>query len=108
MTEETRGDRAAYLRTALLAGTGIGMLHALGAHAEEQTAVTGPNREEVYIFGQRDAYKLDASSLPKLAVPLIDAPQSIDTISEQVLQDRAVTDFNEALHNVPGVTIGAG
>ncbi len=112
MTDETRGG-AACLRTALLAGTGIGMLHVGGVYAEEAAAEAPPaNRgalEEVYVFGRKDAYKPDTSSnLPKLTVPIIDVPQSIDTISGQELQDRAVTDFNQALRTVPGITIGAG
>src|SRR5262249_21287336 len=64
--------------------------------------------EEVYVFGRKDAYKQDTSTLPKLTAPIIDVPQSINTISEQELQDRAITDLNQALHTVPGVTIGAG
>ena len=59
-------------------------------------------------FGQKDAYKLNKSGLPKLAVPLIDVPQSINTISAQEMQDRAVMDLNQALKTVPGITIGAG
>jgi catecholate siderophore receptor len=109
MTDDSRGGR--FRTAALLAGTGIGMLHINGAHADDATAETPPNRgslEEVYVFGTRDAYKQDTSTLPKLAVPIIEVAQSINTISEQELQDRAVTDLNQALHTVPGVTIGAG
>ena len=51
---------------------------------------------------------MDASSLSKLAVPMIDVAQSINTISAQEMQDRAVVDMNQALKTVPGVTIGAG
>lgn len=110
MTTENRGGSGCF-RSVLLAGTGIGMLQIPGAYAEDSTTDSPPNRgalEEVYVFGQRDAYKVDSSSLPKLTVPIIEAPQSIDTITEQVLQDRAVTDLNQALHTVPGITIGAG
>jgi len=98
MTDDARGGNGCLRTAALLAGTGIGMLHVNGALAQE----------EVHIFGTKDAYQPDRSSLSKLAVPVIDVPQSIDTISAQELQDRAVTDFNQALHTVPGVTIGAG
>jgi catecholate siderophore receptor len=98
MSDDTRSANGRLRTAALLAGTGIGLLHINGAHSQE----------EVYIFGTRDAYKPDMSSLSKLTVPVIEVPQSIDTISAQELQDRAVTDFNQALHTVPGVTIGAG
>ena len=36
-------------------------------------------------------------SLSRLTQPLLDTPQSIDVISDQVLQDRAITDLNNAL-----------
>ena len=111
MMDATRGGNAR-LRSVLLAGTGIGMLGVSTVYAEDSTASPSPSStsglEEVYVFGTRDAYKVDTSSLGKLSTPLIDVPQSIDAISEQELQDRAVMDFNEALRTVPGVTIGAG
>ncbi len=111
MTDENRGGNAR-LRSVLLAGTGIGMLGVSTVYAEDSTASPPPGRasslEEVHVFGSRDAYKVDTSTLGKLTTPLIDVPQSVDAISEQELQDRGVTDFNQALHTVPGVTIGAG
>jgi len=113
MTNETQ-RRSGNLRTvALLAGTGIGVLQVNGVYAaESESAADVPaNRdalEQVTVFGQKDAYKLDSSGLSKLAVPLIDVAQSINTISAQEMQDRAVMDLNQALKTVPGITIGAG
>jgi catecholate siderophore receptor len=111
MTDDTRGVSGRLRTAALLAGTGIGVLHLNGAYADD-AADAPPNRgsgmEEVYIFGQKDAYKKESSSLSKLTAPVVDVPQSIDVITEQELQDRAVTDLNQALKSVPGVTIGAG
>ena len=110
MIDETRGSRR-YLRKVLLAGTGIGVLHAAGVYADDPATGTPANRnpqDVIYVFGRRDSYKVDASSVQKLTVPIIDVPQSIDTISGQVLQDRAVSNLNDALRTVPGITIGAG
>src|SRR6185437_4864841 len=103
MTADRRGTA---LRKVLVAGTGLGVLQAVVVHAQDSTASSNQAKEEVYIFGQRDAYKTDTSSLAKLVTPIIDTPQSIDTISQQVLQDRGVTDFNQALKTVPGITLG--
>ena len=111
MTDETQRGNSSLRTVALLAGTGIGVLHVNGVYAAESAADAPPNHdalEQVTVFGQKDAYKLDLSGLLKLAVPLIDVPQSINTISAQEMQDRAVMDLNTALHTVPGVTIGAG
>jgi catecholate siderophore receptor len=111
MTDQTSNGRSSLRTVALLAGTGIGVLHLNGANAAESAADVPSNQnalEQVTVFGQRDSYKKDASSLTKLAVPLLDVAQSIDTISAQQMQDRAVMDLNQALKTVPGVTIGAG
>jgi catecholate siderophore receptor len=103
MTFDKRGSRR--FGPVLLAGAGLGILQAPGIHAQEARTASS---DDVYVFGTRDAYKNDTSSLGKLAVPLIDVPQSVDTVSEQVMQDRAISDLNAALKNVPGITIGAG
>ncbi len=111
MTDETPRASNSLRTVALLAGTGIGVLQLNGVYAAEPAAETPANQnalEQVTVFGQKDAYKMDASSLSKLAVPLIDVAQSINTISAQEMQDRAVVDMNQALKTVPGVTIGAG
>jgi catecholate siderophore receptor len=111
MTDETPRSSNGLRTVALLAGTGIGVLQLNGVHAAEPAAETPAKQnalEQVTVFGQKDAYKMDASSLSKLAIPLIDVAQSINTISAQEMQDRAVVDMNQALKTVPGVTIGAG
>src|SRR5258707_2707217 len=112
MTDEIPGGRKGLRSVALLAGTGIGVLQLQGVYAAEPAADAPPPGqnavEQVTVFGQKDAYKIDTSSLSKLAVPLIDVSQSINTISAQEMQDRAVMDLNQALKTVPGVTIGAG
>ena len=110
MTAENRGGNGRF-RSVLLAGTGLGMLQAHSAYADDQKTDTSANRgsvQEVYVLGDKDAYKVNTSSLSKLTTPIEDTPQSIATVTEQVMQDRAVTDLNQALRNVPGITIGAG
>lgn len=64
--------------------------------------------EVVVVDRSRDSYTLDESTLGKFTEPLRDTPQSIITISEQLLQDRAAMSLNEALRTVPGITLGAG
>lgn len=111
MNDETPRASNSLRTVALLAGTGIGVLHLHGTHAAESATDAPVNQnalEQVTVFGRKDAYKMDASSPSKLAVPLIDVAHSINTISAQEMQDRAVADMNAALKTVPGVTIGAG
>jgi catecholate siderophore receptor len=110
MDGENRGANGRF-RSVLLAGTGLGILQAHSAYAEDPKTDPSLDRgsvQEVYVLGERDAYKVDTLSLSKLTTPILDTPQSIATVTEQVMQDRAVTDLNQALRNVPGITIGAG
>jgi catecholate siderophore receptor len=96
------------LRVTLLAGSGL--LATLPAHAQSLAANnTAQQPETVLIEGQRPTdYAVRASALPKLTEPLVDTPQSIDTISRQLLRDRAVSNLNDAFRSVPSITIGAG
>ena len=48
------------------------------------------------------------SSLQKLTQPLIDTPQSITTVPQKTLADQGVTNLNDALRMVPGISLGAG
>jgi catecholate siderophore receptor len=110
MSADNRGATKLF-RSVLLAGTGLSILQAHSAYAEDPRADDAVDRgdlQEVRVLGQRDAYKKDVTSLAKLTTPVVDTPQSIATVTQQVMQDRAVTDFNQALRNVPGITIGAG
>jgi catecholate siderophore receptor len=109
MTDDTSRAASGLRTIALLAGTGIGVLHLNAGYAAETDASSSHGTlDQVTVFGQKDAYTLDASGLLRLGVPLLDVPQSVNTISAQEMQDRAVMDLNTALHTVPGVTIGAG
>lgn len=47
-------------------------------------------------------------SLTKLTQPMIETPQSISTVSADELSDRGITNLNDALRGVPGITLGAG
>jgi outer membrane receptor for monomeric catechols len=98
MTDESQGGRKGLRTVALLAGTGISVLHLHAARAAG-AADTPANQnalEQVTVFGRKDAYKIDTSGLSKLAVPLLDVAQSINTVSQQEMQDRAVVDLNNA------------
>ncbi|HEV2702815.1 MAG TPA: TonB-dependent receptor plug domain-containing protein, partial [Steroidobacteraceae bacterium] len=110
MSADNRGGNR-FFRSVLLAGTGLGMLQAHSAFADDPKTDAATDRDslpEIYVLGQRDAYKVDTTSVSKLTTPILDTPQSIATVSQQLMQDRAVNDLNQALHNVPGITIGAG
>ena len=102
----------------LLASLLAGSVLALPALAGEATqpgevqvagAAPAPPPETVIIQGQRpEDYRVGIPLLPRLTEPLIDTPQTITVIPEQVLRDRAITNINDALRTVTGISIGAG
>jgi catecholate siderophore receptor len=109
---------AAGLLATLLAGSALGIVLTLPAAAAETTqpsevqvagAAPAPAPETVIIQGQRpEDYRVGIPLLPRLTEPLIDTPQTITVIPEQVLRDRAISNINDALRTVTGISIGAG
>lgn len=53
-------------------------------------------------------YQTDQSTLPKLTQPLLDTPQSVDTVPRQLMDDQGVTTMRDALRNVAGISLAAG
>ena len=90
----------------LLMGTSLATasLVALGTPALSQTELPAV---QVQGAGAGD-YNAQQPGLAKLTEPLLDTPVSVDTITQQVMQDRGETTLNDALRNAPGITLGAG
>ena len=65
--------------------------------------------DEIVITESRSgSYRVEDNSLSKLTESVRDTPQSIATLSRELLDDRGATSLNDALRNVPGITLGAG
>lgn len=65
--------------------------------------------EGIVVIGQRDAYSSDdGSSGTKTPTPLIDVPQTISVITEDQIEDQAITQLADALRYVPGVSLDTG
>ncbi|MBN9561237.1 MAG: TonB-dependent siderophore receptor [Alphaproteobacteria bacterium] len=63
---------------------------------------------QVSVEGNQAGYQTSLPSLSKLTQPLLDTPQSISVIPQQLMQDQGVTNMRDALRNVPGISLGAG
>lgn len=108
LTASSASGGLSLVRCRLLAGTALSVAWATFAFADD-AAVVRQLPEQVIIQAQQpDDYKVDVPSLSKLPEPLVDTPQSVNVLSEPLLKDQAVTNLNDALRTVPGVTLGAG
>jgi catecholate siderophore receptor len=61
-----------------------------------------PNVSEVVVTGLRPLLG------DKIPLSVRDTPQSVNIVSEQLLREQSVTRLEDALKNVPGVTLNAG
>jgi catecholate siderophore receptor len=65
--------------------------------------------EGILVIGHHDGYSSDDGSTgTKTPTPLIDVPQSVVVITEDQLDDQAITQLGDALRYVPGVSLGTG
>lgn len=79
-------------------------LVALGMPVQAQTASSG-TLPEVKVESAGDAgYKAGTVSSPKFTQPLLDTPQTISIVKEQVLREQAASTLTEALRNTPGAS----
>ncbi len=92
-----------------------GMFYAFGFPAVTAGLVgtgyadTNPALEEVQVLERRrESYVEDASSIGKLTESLLNTPQTITALSEELLEDRGAMSLDDALRFVPGITLGAG
>ncbi len=98
-----RPDSLRQLMTSVLIGTGANLLVAGMVKAQDGSV------EEIIVEDTvGGAYRIDQSAIGKLTEPLLDTPQSVTTISSQLMEDRNVMSLDDALRNVPGITLGAG
>jgi catecholate siderophore receptor len=49
-----------------------------------------------------------STASPKFADPLVDNPQTITTVSQELMQQQAATTLRDALRNVAGISLAAG
>ena len=91
------------VRATLLAGTGLNLLFLFPTAALAQTELAPV---QVQGNGTSD-YTAANSGLTKLPEPLLDAPVTVTTVTQQLMSDRGDTNLNDALRNAPGVTLAS-
>ncbi len=93
-------------RTALgVSSAGLTSAAAISAAFSQQIAANGQandqSPETVVVTGQRTSFDL----LPNT---ILNTPQTIDVVPAKVIQEQGVNNLEDALKNVPGITLNAG
>src|SRR5262245_30512504 len=94
--------KAALHVTALL---GAAALVPSGAHAEDlviSTARDAPD-EQIVVTGESQR-----AASNRYVAPLADTPRSVTVIPAHIIQQTGVTNLQEALRVIPGITLGSG
>jgi len=86
----------------LLAGSATGLQAAHAQTADQQGADDKQEAEEIVVTGTRSVVN------DKLGGSVLNAPQSISVITAKTLEAQSVTNLQDALKNVPGITLNAG
>ncbi len=87
----------------LIAGSAAGLQTAVAQTAAPAQGDDEKNdRDELVVVGTRSVIN------KKLGGKVQDVPQSINIVSAQTLHEEAVTNLQDALKNVPGITLNAG
>lgn len=53
-------------------------------------------------------YQAAAPQVSRIPTPLLDTPQTVNVVTQQVLQEQRLTSMEDALRTVPGITFAAG
>ncbi|MEM6827584.1 MAG: TonB-dependent siderophore receptor [Pseudomonadota bacterium] len=96
---------------ALLAGTMLSISSpALAQDASQDPAANedkapqgGWTPEGILVFGQGETYSADQANVTRTPVPLNEVPQSIQVITDDLIEDQELFTLDEALRNVSGV-----
>lgn len=58
--------------------------------------------------GNGTGYQATAPQVSRIPTPLLDTPQTVNVVTQQVLQEQRLTSMEDALRTVPGITFSAG
>lgn len=58
---------------------------------------------DIIVIGNRDTYSTDQATVTRTPVPLNEVPQSIQVLTEDLIEDQELVTLDEALRNVSGV-----
>jgi catecholate siderophore receptor len=96
-----------FARRHIAVAVGLALSAAANAQSATEEAKTLP-KVSVAATEPEDTPKVDRVSSPKFTQDLIDTPQTIAIVSQQVLRQQGATTLSQALRNTPGVTFLLG
>jgi len=100
-----QGHRFRTTAPAFLAVACVGFLASAPALAEDTDESLVSEGEPIVVAGQREQAEVES---PKATAPLLDTPQTVTVVSDQVIRKQNLLTLRDALATIPGITFGAG
>ncbi|NJO13714.1 MAG: TonB-dependent receptor plug domain-containing protein [Rhizobiales bacterium] len=89
---------------AFAASLALGLGVTSAAHAEEPADPGQSQPPNIVVTGEKN----DEIALDRIVTPILDTPQAISVVTREELENRGITNLNDALRNVAGISLGAG
>ena len=102
------GKTLAFLSQAALGAASLVMVAAPAAAQEASTITLDPIEVSAGKASNGSPYNPRQLELQRLPTPIVDTPQSITVVPQQLIRDQHDTTVLETLRNVPGVTMFGG
>jgi catecholate siderophore receptor len=100
---------AGFTRRSLAIAVSLAIAGAAQAQTPSNTAEEPKTLSKISVEADEpEEIKVDRVSSPKFTKPLLDTPQTITVVSNEVLMQQGATTLSQALRNTPGVTFLLG
>lgn len=80
----------------------------MATNAMAQETLPTIDVQETINNGGAGGYQATAPQVSRVPTPLLNTPQTVNVVTQQVLQEQRLTSMEDALRTVPGITFSAG
>jgi catecholate siderophore receptor len=96
-------------RTLLRTAVSLASLMAASTASAQEGGSSGLQLPTIDVSGNNQGgYQATQQTINRLQTPLLDTPQTINVVPQQVIEERRLTTMEDALRTVPGITFSAG
>jgi catecholate siderophore receptor len=97
-------------RTLLRSAVNFASLCAASTAFAQEGGSSGLTLPTIDVTGNQGGggYQVTQPSLTRMPLPLIDVPQTVNVVPQQVIQDQNVSNVKDALRNIAGISFRAG
>jgi catecholate siderophore receptor len=81
---------------------------AASAASAQEGGTSGLTLPTIDVSGEQGGYQATEQSITRLPTALLDTPQTVNVVPQQIIQEQRASTMEDALRTVPGITFSAG